>query len=357
MPGLFDNQSGKPVQSGLPVFDGHNDSLTARQSLLVKNDQGHIDFPRSLKGGLAGGLFALLVPPLPGSWGISDIVMTDTGYGGPVAPAIKQTYAEQWTIKKIADLKQLINEGKGSLRLIRTMDELSSSFVEPSLSIILHFEGAEAIDRELLLLDYFYQHGLRSLGIVWSRPNDFGHGVPFAFPSSPDTGPGLTDAGRALVKKCNKLGIMIDLAHLNEKGFWEVARLTDKPLVVSHSAAHALCPSSRNVTDRQLGAIAQSNGLVGVIFCVSNLTNDPNPSNDKPVSAIIDQILYLIDLMGIDHVALGSDFDGATIPVEMGDVTGLPLLFEQLRERGLDQKSLSKIAHENWFRVLKQTWK
>lgn len=149
---------------------------------------------------------------------------------------------------------------------------------------------------------------------------------------------------------------MIDLAHLNEKGFWDVARLTDKPLVVSHSAAHALCPSSRNLTDRQLDAIAQSGGLVGVIFCVTNLANDPDPTNDKPLSAIADQIVYLVERMGIDHVALGSDFDGATIPVEMGDVTGLPLLFRQLEQRGMDKVSLSKIAYENWLRVLKQTW-
>ena len=111
-----------------------------------------------------------------------------------------------------------------------------------NLAAVLHIEGAEAIDPELEALEVFYAAGLRSLGPVWSRPNVFGHGVPFRFPSSPDTGPGLTDAGKELVRACNRLRIMLDLTHLNEAGFWDVAALTDAPLVATHSNVHALCP-------------------------------------------------------------------------------------------------------------------
>ena len=102
-----------------------------------------------------------------------------------------------------------------------------------------------------------YRPGLRSLGPVWSRPNIFGHGVPFAWPRSPDTGPGLTPAGRDLIKACNKLRVMIDLSHLNEQGFWDVARLSSAPLVATHTCVHAICPSTRNLTDRQLDAIRE----------------------------------------------------------------------------------------------------
>jgi membrane dipeptidase len=142
------------------------------------------------------------------------------------------------------------------------------------LATILHFEGAEAIDPQLNALEVFYQAGLRSLGLVWSRPTAFGHGVPFAFPHSPDTGPGLTDAGKQLVRACNRLGIMIDLSHLNEQGFWDVAELTNAPLVATHSNAHALCASSRNLTDKQLDAIKESDGMVGLNFAVCFLRED-----------------------------------------------------------------------------------
>src|SRR5262249_49762542 len=100
---------------------------------------------------------------------------------------------------------------------------------------VLHLEGAEAIDSDLELLDEWHERGLRSLGPVWSRPNAFAHGVPFAFPSSPDTGPGLTERGRELVEACSGLGIMVDLSHMNEAGFWDVAGLEPGPLVASHS--------------------------------------------------------------------------------------------------------------------------
>ena len=131
------------------------------------------------------------------------------------------------------------------------------------LAAVAHLEGAEAVDPDLDSLELWHAAGLRSLGPVWSRPNAFAHGVPFAFPSSPDTGPGLTPAGRALVGRCAELGIAFDLSHLNEAGFWDVARLDRAPLIASHSGVHALCPASRNLTDEQLDAIGASGGLVG----------------------------------------------------------------------------------------------
>ena len=114
------------------------------------------------------------------------------------------------------------------------------------LAPVLHIEGAEAIDPNFELLDVLYEAGVRSLGPVWSRPNAFGHGVPFRRPSSPDTGPGLTDLGKELIGACNRLGILIDLSHLNERGFWDVAAISNAPLVATHSNAHALSPHSRN---------------------------------------------------------------------------------------------------------------
>jgi membrane dipeptidase len=230
-------------------------------------------------------------------------------------------------------------------------------FREGEVSAIVHMEGAEAIAPDLSNLERWYDRGLRSLGLVWSRPNAFAEGVPFRFPSSPDTGAGLTAEGRALVEACNRLGILVDLSHLNEAGFWDVARLSDAPLVATHSNAHALCPASRNLTDVQLGAIRDSGGVVGVNFAVTFLRQDGLLVRDTPVTEIVRHIDHLAEVMGVDHVAFGSDFDGAVIPEELGSAAGLPVLVEALRTAGYDDAAVAKITHENWLRVLRATWR
>jgi membrane dipeptidase len=212
------------------------------------------------------------------------------------------------------------------------------------------------VDPELESLEALYERGLRSIGIVWSRPNAFAHGVPFAFPSSPDTGPGLTPAGAALVARCAELGVAVDLSHLNEAGFWDVARLDRGPLIASHSGAHALAPSARNLTDAQLEAIGASGGLVGVVFAVRFLRADGADDADTPLSTLVAHVRHVADRIGVAHVALGSDFDGATVPDAIGDVTGLPRLFDALRADGFTDDELELIAWGNWRRVLERAW-
>jgi membrane dipeptidase len=205
-------------------------------------------------------------------------------------------------------------------------------------------------------LEETYERGLRSLGLVWSRPNAYAHGVPFKFPSSPDTGPGLTEAGKSLVRECNRLGVLVDLSHLNERGFWDVARTTEAPLVATHSNAHALCPASRNLTDEQLDAIRDSDGMVGVNFAVAFLREDGGESEDTPLETVIRHVDYLVERVGIDRVGFGSDFDGAKVPKDIGDVSGLPNLLTALHDAGYNEVELRKLAHENWIRVLRATW-
>jgi membrane dipeptidase len=191
---------------------------------------------------------------------------------------------------------------------------------------------------------------------VWSRPNAFGHGVPFEFPSSPDTGPGLTPAGVGLVRRCAELGIAVDLSHLNEAGFWDVARLDGAPLIASHSGVHALAASSRNLTDAQLDAIGASGGVVGVVFAVGFIRADGEDDPDTPLATIVAHVRYVADRIGVEHVALGSDFDGATVPAALGDVAGLPRLLDALRAGGFDAGELEQIAWANWRRVLEAAW-
>jgi membrane dipeptidase len=236
--------------------------------------------------------------------------------------------------------------------------DLDAALADPAgpPACVLHFEGAEAIDPGLESLDTWYAAGLRSLGLVWSRANAFAHGVPFIFPSSPDVGPGLTDAGRALVRRCAELGVMVDLSHLNEAGFWDVARLEPGPLVASHSGAHALSACSRNLTDAQLDAIGDTGGLVGIVFSCSFLRSDFADDENTPLSVIAEHARYVADRIGVEHLALGSDFDGTDIPAPLGDVTGLPRVFAALADFGFSEGDLEAIAWHNWRRVLGAWW-
>jgi membrane dipeptidase len=149
----------------------------------------------------------------------------------------------------------------------------------------------------------------------------------------------------------------VDLSHLNERGFWEVAALSDAPLVATHSNAHALCPSTRNLTDRQIDAIRDSDGMVGVNFAVAFLREDGREREDTSLETVVRHVDYLVERLGVERVGFGSDFDGARVPREIGDVSGLPKLLAALRDRGYDGESLRKLAHENWLRVLRRTWR
>lgn len=357
------------IADTLPIFVGHNDTLLDLhlpergdgRSFFVRSDKGHIDLPRAREGSLGGGFFAIFVPtPCDPSIPCSEesnLIITETGYEMLMSPAVDLQHAQRETIAMMASLFRLEAESQGQVKVVHSTGELAACLFQGVLAAILHFEGAEAIDPRLDALEVFYRAGLRSLGIVWSRPNVFAHGVPFKFPHSPDTGPGLTAAGRELVRACNRLGIMLDLSHLNEQGFWDVSRLSDAPLVATHSNAHTLCPSTRNLTDKQLAAIKESKGIVGLNFSVNDLREDGNNDPETPLALVVHHIDYLVEHLGIDCVGLGSDFDGTKIPREIGDVAGLPKLISALRTRGYDEAALRKLAYENWIRILGETWK
>ncbi len=320
------------------ILDGHNDLVL---HLWRGTEPRHVLLGEAAASGFAGGFFALYVPS------VISFEEPDAPYRLPLPPEIP--YAEA---SPIAEELAAVLEGLDGVTIARSVDD----FVPGRVTAIMHIEGAEPIAPDLANLEAWYERGLRSLGLVWSRPNAFAEGVPFAFPSSPDTGPGLTDAGRALVRACNRLGILVDLSHLNEAGFWDVARLSRAPLVATHSNAHALSPSSRNLTDAQLDAVAATNGVVGVNFSVGFLREDGGGSPETPLAEIVRHVDYLVARMGADHVALGSDFDGATIPDELGSIGGLPRLVTAIRAAGHDDATVDKLTHGNWLRVLADTW-
>jgi membrane dipeptidase len=239
-------------------------------------------------------------------------------------------------------------------RLCRSVAEIRAAMDGDVIAGVMHMEGAEAIGPDLDALYLFYEMGLRSLGPVWSRETIFGHGVPMAFPGGPDTGPGLTAKGRDLVRLCDELGIVIDLSHLNEKGFDDVAAVSSAPLVATHSNAHALCNSPRNLTDRQLHMIRERGGMVGFNFATFYLNADGTADPATGWDVMLRHLDHLIEQAGEDHVGLGSDFDGCVLPERIGDVTGVPHLFEAMQAHGYDDALIAKLARENWLACLEK---
>ncbi len=344
------------------IFDGHNDAVQFMldyrpdgRDFLVRSEAGHLDLPRALEGGLAGGLFAMYAAPEHKP--VDDLTITHDGYEVRYAEALYPDHALLQIEGQLSAIRKLIGRSGDRIRLATSVSQIEAARYDAAFAIVLHMEGADAIGHDLAYLDSLYDAGLRSLGIVWSRPNIFGYGVPFAYPRSPDTGPGLTDLGKDLVRRCNKLGIMIDVSHLNERGFWDVAALSTAPLVATHTCAHAICPSTRNLTDRQLDAIRDTGGVVGLNLAVNDIRADANLDEDTPLEAVIRQIDYLSARIGADGVALGSDFDGAVMPREIGDASGLPRLIEAMSKSGFDEQALRKFAYDNWLRVFGATWR
>ncbi|MBY6138336.1 dipeptidase [Leisingera daeponensis] len=341
------------------IFDGHNDlllqiqcgSVSAGEAGFMGAGGRHVDLIKARTGGFAGGFFAIFVPD-SGDASFLEEMMPES-YDLPLPPAVAWPQAMQTALAQAATLISL--ERQGALKICRSASDVRSAMETGVMAAVMHMEGAEAIDPDFETLEVLHAAGLRSLGPVWSRPTIYGHGVPFRFPSGPDTGPGLTADGLRLVKKCNEMNILVDLSHLNEAGFWDVARHSTKPLVATHSNAHALCPHSRNLTDRQLHAIRDSDGIVGLNFAVAFLRKDGRMKADTPLARMLEHLDYLIDILGEDRVGLGSDFDGATVPDAIKDVAGLPALRKAMQTHGYGRELMAKLCHGNWLRVLEQT--
>ncbi|MFW5939510.1 MAG: dipeptidase [Halolamina sp.] len=341
----------------LPIIDGHNDTLLAATTDRAGGDflgdgngvvadapDGHLGLARAEDAGLAAGIFATFVP---NEGGIDD--------WSERPPPVDYERARRVVAEQFDTLHEW-DDATDRFRVIGDIDDLDACIDGAAVGAVPHMEGAAAVAPDLVNLDSLYETGLRSLGLVWSRPNAFGHGVPFEHDATPDIGPGLTDAGFDLVEACERRGIVVDLAHLNAAGFWDVAGIVDAPLVVSHAGAHGISPSSRNLTDEQLDAIADSGGIVGCTFGTPHLRPDGKRGVDASLGTLLDHVEYVVDRVGLEHVGFGSDFDGAPVPEAVGDVTGLRDVLAGLAERGFDRSALESIASENWRRVLGAWW-
>ncbi|MEO6301341.1 MAG: membrane dipeptidase [Paracoccaceae bacterium] len=338
--------------SAIAIFDGHNDLLSC---LLAEGDhtgasfiagrQGDIDLAKCRAGGFGGGFFAVWCHNEPGQ------------SPDPMAPfrsfaAINPERAAREIAAQIAILTRLTRAHPDAIRLCRSAAEIESARAAGAIAAILHIEGAEGIGPDFDALHLYHAAGLRSLGLVWSRPNIFGHGVPFDYPASPDTGPGLTEDGKRLVRECDALGLLVDMSHLNEAGFWDVAKVSDKPLIATHSNAHAITAATRNLTDRQLDAMAERRGLAGLNFGCGFVRPDGIKNPDTPATDMIRHLDHLMGKLGEHGVALGSDFDGTMIPQFIGTAAGLPKLVQAMQDAGYGDALIHRLCWGNWLDLI-----
>jgi len=346
------------MEETICVFDGHNDVLARSLyhpefDFLRGTDSGHINLHKMRAGSMMGGLFAFFIPPTEEESAQKE--RTDAPDALP--HRVPTERAQAVTTALYARLLRTCRASDGTLRVARSTQQIRAAAQEDAVSAVIHFEGAEPIGPGLEELEIYYAAGLRSLGITWSRANRFGHGVPIGFGYGPNTGPGLSNEGIELVRACNRIGIALDLSHLNERGFWDVAETTDAPLIASHSNPYALCNSPRNLTDAQLDAVKESDGLVGVNFGTVFLREDGKLDAATPLSTVLRHIDYLVRRLGIDRVGFGSDFDGTLVPNEIGGADGVPRLLDALCAAGYTRNEVKKLAGENWLRVLSLSWK
>lgn len=335
------------------VFDGHNDALGR---LWCGSDNpvrdfaqpvGHINMPHAAAGGLGGGFFALYSPETRAPF---DFDAFDGGdFDIPLPPKLDEAQALVAAIGQAGIAAQL--QAAGYIDICTDAQSLARSFVSDRMACVLHLEGADCIGPDLLALDALYAMGLRSLGIVWSRPTIFGDGVPFQSGVDGDTGGGLTEDGKRLVARCAELGVMIDTSHLTMKGFWDVGA-AGLPLVATHSNAYALGRNARNLTDAQLRAIAQSGGMAGLNFATVFLSDDGWRTGKAGLDDCIRQLDHMIEVAGEDHIGLGSDFDGAPMPEGIAHAGELPNLVAAMRAHGYGEALIAKLCNENWLTFL-----
>ncbi len=312
------------------VFDAHCDTLlealTGKRRLGTRSEQGHLDLPRLKEGGVNVQIFALFVRPyyLPSGATREALRLIDTFYH-----ELQDNQENLVLATRVADIEQAKEEGK--------------------VAAVLSLEGAEALEGDLALLRVFYRLGVRSVGLTWNLRNQAADGVDETRSSG-----GLTNFGLQLVQELNRLGLVIDVSHLAPRGVRDVLIASEAPLIASHSNAHALCPHRRNLTDEQLTGIAATGGVVGITF-VPNLLDVEE--NNAHLERVLDHIEHVARVAGMDHVGLGSDFDGffetERVP-GLEDVSQMPNLTAGLLQRGYKEEEVKKIMGGNFMRVFRE---
>jgi membrane dipeptidase len=316
------------------VIDGHCDTLLRFQAQELKRPpgfgvpqdaRGHVDLARLEQGGVTAQNFACYVRPqyLPAQATHQTLAMIDLFY-------------------------RHVDEHPGDICLATQADDILQAKERGMVAGILSLEGAEGLQGSLATLRLIYRLGVRWIGLTWNHRNQAADGL-----FEVRTGGGLTEFGVRLVREMNNLGMLVDIAHLAPAGVRDVFDLCEAPVIASHANAHALCPVPRNLNDEQLTQVASSGGVVGVTYVPGFITDGDQPAT---LDMLLDHVDHIVHVAGIDHVGLGSDFDGFWGPPPTGleDVSCLPNLTAALLQRGYADGDVRKVLGGNWLRVLRQ---
>lgn len=233
-------------------------------------------------------------------------------------------------------LNSLLNK-RSKLNIVQKFEDIA----EDKINVIKHLEGADIVNKDLSNLVDFYEKGIRSIGLTWYNENQFAGGT--------ESNQGLTEEGEELIRECEKMGIVVDLAHMNRESFQDGLEVIKKAPIVSHANCRALADNPRNLDDEQLKALRDKGGVIGISFCSSFLGED-----NASIEDVIKHIDHAVDVMGVEHVGFGSDFDGSSVPVDLNDVSKYPKLVKRLQENYTKRK-VEKLAYKNFLRILKET--
>jgi membrane dipeptidase len=245
--------------------------------------------------------------------------------------------------EQIDVLDQQMEQKPGAMRLVRKAAEIEQCKDDGVMGALLGIEGAHALEGSLENVTTFAMRGVRYIGLVHFSANEAGY--PAYGRGRSDTS-GLTQWGFELVERCERDGVLVDLAHLNRRGFLDVCSIAKKPPIVSHTGVLGAYEHWRNIDDDQLRAVANKGGVVGVIFC-------PRYVGGDGLEPVVQHLKHIIDVVGEDAPALGSDWDGFIVPTRpLKDPRGLPLLTDALLENGLSPRTVGKILRDNVMRVL-----
>lgn len=305
------------------VVDLHSDTLldvaSRKRDVAVRGTAGHIDLPRLRDGGVDVQVFAVFIPP------------RDAGRGFRRAT-------------ELLDAFDALARTRRELAPAGTVDAIEQAVKAGRVAAVLSVENGSALDGDLANLDRLHARGVRILSLTWNRSNDLADGA------IEETHGGLTPLGRRVLARMRELRMVVDVSHLSEKAFWDVLEATAGPIIATHSNAAGLTPHPRNLTDRQLRALAARDGVVGVNFY-------PTFTGGATIGHVLAHVDYLVKIAGVNHVALGSDFDGFSDTVAgLEDVSRLPALTSGLVARGYSAEDIRKVLGGNALRVFRTVW-
>ena len=319
------------------VFDLHCDTLwiiqNSKDETLQKGSSLQIDEKKLIKGGYFAQCFAMYVP-------------ADT----PAPAAVLDDMIERYYLE-IANCERL--------RPVLCFDDFARNKAAGKISAVLTMEDACPLGGDLKNLQKAYEKGVQMIALTGNFPNEVGYPNYRNFVRgekpdmlTPETERGLTNFGFSLVEEMNRLGMVVDVSHLSDKGFYDVLSVAKKPIVASHSNARGVCRNVRNLTDNMLKRLADNGGVTGINYAAGFLCENEQKGR-QTIAYAVEHIRYIRDKIGADHIALGSDFDGIQNDIELSDCSKTPLLLQALERAKLTADEIEKIAYKNALRVFK----